>query len=946
MKTNHLLEPLESRIAPALMASGIFASTLNGSNGFKVSGDGTDDYTGSTVSNAGDFNGDGFDDFLVGAPYLNDGGVYTGGAYVIFGKGTAGPANLNPSQLNGTNGFLLMGENGGDFAGMSVSAAGDFNGDGLGDILIGASGSGPDSGTVDVGAAYIVYGTKSVIGGPMSLSSLNGQNGFKLVGGGAGHGLGGAVASAGDFNKDGYDDVIIGAVGANGDATGSGAAYVVLGRAAVQSDSYNISSFGYKIGGIAVGDAFGSSVAGGGDVNGDGFDDVVIGAIGANSGGTDRGAAYVVFGKSQPTNVAVSGLGGSNGFRMEGTGDGDRAGGVVAIVGDINGDGFDDVAVGAKFADEGGNNMGSVHVLFGHSGPFTQTFTLSGTTFDGVKGFKLVGAGDGDFAGGSVQAAGDLNGDGFEDLIVGAENAHVAQDERGLAYVYYGHNDTFTASRSLAVMSDTVGFTLRGAGANDHFGAAVSYAGDLNGDGYSDLVVGAPNADPNGNESGAAYVVYGGPVGYQTAIDISADHKSATFFDTDGDKVTVKITKGDIANLDFDMVGKSILQGKLLTLHVPQSMAGTDLIITTKPTENGGDGQINFGFLDATGVDLGKVSITGNVEHIAAGNVNTPGLAVKSLTVQSLGESVLPYHDTFGKNYKSTFEGAIGPVTIKSDVNQALVLVSGGISKLTIGGSMIAGEGGLSGYLSSGGKIASINVGGSLLGQEGSGGGSINAAKSIGAITIGHDVKDAYINAAENLSKLTVGGSLIRSSAQNNGAVYAGITLGPVLVKGDIIGAEDAPFSLQGNGPLTGNSSTAISSVTVNGDVENSLIVGGRLAKNGHAQIGKVLVKGDWTASSIVAGALTSLNNNSMLNFGNGDDVLGQNGPANVVSKIASITINGSVKGTADGGDHFGFVAQQIGSLKIGGVSYALNAGKSNDLINLGPTGDVKLREL
>jgi hypothetical protein len=145
-----------------------------------------------------------------------------------------------------------------------------------------------------------------------------------------------------------------------------------------------------------------------------------------------------------------------------------------------------------------------------------------------------------------------------------------------------------------------------------------------------------------GDDRGAAYVVYGGPIGFNHAPSISVDHKTATFYDTDGDKVTVKVSKGDVAKIGFDLIGTSTAKGTLVALHVPASLAGSDLTITAKPTADGGDGMVNLGFLDATGVDLGNVKIGGNVEHVVAGNLNTPGAAMKSFTVQSLGEGVLP----------------------------------------------------------------------------------------------------------------------------------------------------------------------------------------------------------------------------------------------------------------------------------------------------------------
>jgi hypothetical protein len=167
-----------------------------------------------------------------------------------------------------------------------------------------------------------------------------------------------------------------------------------------------------------------------------------------------------------------------------------------------------------------------------------------------------------------------------------------------------------------------------------------------------------------------------------------------------------------------------------------------------------------------------------------------------------------------------------------------------------------------------------------------------------------------------------------------------------VLVKGSIKGLDDTPYQLSGGGPLTGKTSIAIKSVTVLGSVENAAVLGGALNDNGHAQIGAIKVSGDWTASSVVAGAKTSANSTAPELFGNGDDTLLGSGTSGVISRIASITIKGAVKGTVDSGDHFGFIAQQIGAVHVGAVKYDL-AGKATAApIELGITNDFTVREL
>ena len=157
MKVSHSdIEPLEARIAPAFAAA-FELSTLDGSKGFKLSGVAGVEHSGSSVREAGDVNDDGFADFIVGAPYASPNGFHSGASYVIFGKAN-GLANLNLSALDGSNGFKLSGVAGYDRAGSSVSAAGDVNGDGFGDLIIGAEGAGPNRSSS--GASYVVFGKR------------------------------------------------------------------------------------------------------------------------------------------------------------------------------------------------------------------------------------------------------------------------------------------------------------------------------------------------------------------------------------------------------------------------------------------------------------------------------------------------------------------------------------------------------------------------------------------------------------------------------------------------------------------------------------------------------------------------------------------------------------------------------------------------------------------
>lgn len=747
MKTNRksnarktaTVEALESRIAPAFVTAGVDLGALTAAIGGALGGAAQGDNLGHSVSHAGDFNGDGIDDFIVGAPFAGSNGGTQGAAYIVFGKDAGIPLPLLASQLNSSNFLALYGEANGDQFGSSVSAAGDVNGDGFDDVIVGAPKA--DANATQRGEAYVVYGHGGAFPTSFNVGNVDGNTGFKIFGSGSNDALGTSVAGAGDFNGDGLADVIVGATAGNGDQADSGAAYVVFGKTSRTSTTYtSIPSAGefVTLGGSLAGDMTGASVAGGGDLNGDGYSDVIVGAPLAKHGGVSTGVAYVVYGSAGFTNTTsfpLIGLGGGSGFRLEGNTSGDHAGSSVAIVHDLNGDGLDEVGVGAPNAHEGGTDRGAAYVVFGKSSGAPNPLALNGLT--GTDGFKVTGNFNGDMVGTSIHSAGDVNGDGHGDLIIGAPNATILGQVTGAAYVVFGKDGGFAASKTLSSMNITEGLILKGSAAGSASGVSVSSAGDVNHDGFNDLVIGTEFS--GNNQTGAARILYGGPSG--TFIDpvYSADGHTATFSDTDGDKVTVSVSKGDLHNADFDLISADGTTASFLKLKLNNTFDGSKLSIVAKPTAAGGDGHVNLGFLDATGVDLGAVTVPGNVEHFTIGNAATPAAAVKSLTVGSLGVGTLPLHDIFGDTYVSNLDGKSGAFTVKGDIDTASLNVAGNLASLTVGGSIIGGDTLFSGLVqtSTGGNIGKVKIGHDLRGGEGIASGGINAAGSLGAVTIG-----------------------------------------------------------------------------------------------------------------------------------------------------------------------------------------------------------------
>ena len=396
----------------------VFTENITHIPRFTFLGDSNDDFFGTAVSGAGDVNGDGFDDVIVGAREDDNGRETNAGAARVF------------SGADGSILYNFLGDSINDEFGTSVSGAGDVNGDGFADFIVGAPNDNPNGN--DSGSARVFSGADGSV-----LYNFDGDS--------SDDSFGTSVSDAGDVNGDGFDDVIVGAFGDDDGGDRSGSAQVFSG-----ADG----SVLYRFDGESAGEAFGISVSGAGDVNGDGIPDLVVGASAADNNGVNTGAARV-----------FSGADGSVLYKFLGEAEFDFFGFPVSGAGDVNGDGFADLIVGASNADAIGSDgfrTGLARVFSGADGSVLYNF-------DGDSTFDNFGA--------SVGGAGDVNGDGFADLIVGASRDDNNNSDSGNVRVFSGADGS--------VLLD-----LNGDRQRDALGVSVSGAGDVNGDGVADFVVG------------------------------------------------------------------------------------------------------------------------------------------------------------------------------------------------------------------------------------------------------------------------------------------------------------------------------------------------------------------------------------------------------------------------------------------------------------------------
>ena len=706
--------------------------------GFVINGVSENDNSGRSVSSAGDINGDGLADLIVGALNDDPNGDKSGASFVVFGK-TDGTAIELSAVEQGLGGFVINGVEERGNSGTSVSAAGDVNGDGFDDVIVGANHEDPND-IGGSGASYVIFGGQgtSATVGTENAETLTGNSdanqivagrgddilvgngGADVLRGGGGNdilaisdanfaslngGLGtdtlrldaainldltaiGNTRLSGieviDLNNTGstltlssgdilnlMGDEAANALNINGGSNDSiafdinsefvsnstdvvdGVTYdvytsrllddsvrVFIGQdiavsgtvlPAVTAANIQAGIGGFAVNGASNYDFSGASVSGGGDVNGDGFADVLIGAHSDDPNGPNSGATFVVFGSLAGSSVALSELelnSNNSGFVINGvsTGDSSNSNQNVASAGDVNGDGFADVIVGALLDQPAGQGSGASFVVFGKTdGSVVELSDVE--TGSNHSGFVINGASQLDYSGRSVSAAGDVNGDGFNDLIVGAAGDDPNGDNSGASFVVFGKTDGSVVELSaLENSGDLAGFVINGTSGASRSGLSVSGAGDVNGDGLADIIVGRPYSSAEGrDESGMSYVVFGKTDG--AAVELSAVEAGAGGFVLNG--VSTEDGAGNSVSAAGDVNGDGF----------------EDIIVGAAGVDSNGSSSgasyLVFGKTDGTAVQLSSVAsnaegfvINGvasgdssGVSVSGAGDINGDGLA-------------------------------------------------------------------------------------------------------------------------------------------------------------------------------------------------------------------------------------------------------------------------------------------------------------------------------
>ena len=497
-------------------------------------GEAVEDQNGTSVSFVGDVNGDGYEDFITSAQFSNtSNGSDTGKTYLIFGKASGWAMDTPLSTADAS----FIGEVAVDRSGWSAAGVGDVNSDGFDDFVIGAPGN--DANGSASGQAYLILGKASGWTQNTNLSASSAS----FIGEGAQYQAGQKISAVGDVNGDGFDDFLIAGPRATGGITWIGETYLILGKASGWAMDTSLATSDASFIGETLGGGSGVALSGVGDVNNDGFDDFLLGAPCITAACTGPGEAYLILGKASgwAMNTSLSTANAS----FVGEVAVDAAGASVSGVGDVNRDGFDDFLIAARLNDEGGSNIGQTYLIFGKASGWAMDTNLS------TANASFIGEAAGDENGTSVSSAGDVNNDGFDDFLISSLLNNAGGALSGKTYLVLGKASGWAMDTNLSASNAT--FIAETAG--DRSGYSLSSAGDVNADGFDDLLIGATYNDAGGSNAGKTYLLLSDYVSPSVSLtSISPDPSSNTAPSIVG---SVSDALSTVSSVEYQMDGTS-----------------------------------------------------------------------------------------------------------------------------------------------------------------------------------------------------------------------------------------------------------------------------------------------------------------------------------------------------------------------------------------------------
>jgi hypothetical protein len=647
----------------------------------------------------------------------------------------------------------------------------------------------------------------------------------------------------------------------------------------------------------------------------------------------------------------VSELDGTNGFRLFGSTKYQNSGNSLAVA-DVNGDGLGDIVVGgagrlALLPDGGVVDQGIVHVVYGRTAGHPENIPLGQVPPEA--GFRLTSAIplgstlEPNFVGLTVASGGDLQGDGFEELLIGAPNAGFAGESSGSAYLLFGKPQALLKNLHLNNLGRFDGARFDGEAADSEVGFALDTAGDFNGDGFGDFLLGAPGQFTEDDQTigGATYLIFGTPA-------VPNGKRALTYTDVDGEEVSITLGQGELdpSRLQFRQAGRgAVLEAIDLT---DSGLEGATLAIQVDPTatearglrSSASDGQVNIGLLNASGINLKKLTIKGDITSILAGAGDTLK-GIKTLIVDSLGLNQGSFTNLAAG---LQINGGIGKLKVKGQIQGIVGDFGGSVNNLIVGGALSDST------LEVAGSLQKLKVGENLSNSDitiapataapAAGGGQVLMSQ----FTVLGDLNNSQLKLLGKLKKLKVDGAVTKFLAelgQGTGTGLVGMTvngslsestvkiagkINSIKVNGDMadtkieaVGATTSPWT---SGSASGGSGNLLGAATIGGNLNGGtidlqggglgrLVVRGNLANFqaaidalGSGGLGRMLVNGGLEGSTFAIGGLAA----KMKIVGGMTDT-----QMNVGSKMGTLIVTGDLHSSQM------CIGERLGTLSVGG---------------------------